>query len=73
DSDALAPVSTDTRTKPAEEPSTHAEPIADFDALFNDDPVDGQDVAPEVDSTSPPQTPAPSMTPEPISAQGFWF
>ncbi|MBK5938221.1 DUF3150 domain-containing protein [Halochromatium roseum] len=73
DSDALAPLSTETQTMPSEEPSTRAEPIADFDALFNDDPVDGQDVAPEVDSTSPSQTPAPSMTPEPISAQDFWF
>ena len=73
DSDALAPVSTDTQTKPAEEPSTRTEPIADFDALFNDDALDGQDESPEVESTNSSPAPASSTPPEPISAQDFWF
>ncbi|MBK1620241.1 hypothetical protein CKO42_17695 [Lamprobacter modestohalophilus] len=73
DSDAFAPVSNDTQTKPAEASSTRAEPIADFDALFNDDPVDGQDASQEIESTNASPALVPSTTPEPISAQDFWF
>ncbi len=73
DSDVLAPLSTETQTKPAEASSTLAEPIADFDALFNDGPVDDLDVAPAFDSTSTPRSQTASVSPEPISAQDFWF
>ncbi len=72
-SGALTPVSTDAQTKPAEEPATGAEPITDFDALFNDDAIDGQDESLEIESTNASPAPASSTPPEPISAQDFWF
>lgn len=74
DSDALTPVSTNTQANLAEEPPTCAEPIADFDAVFNVDALDARDASPEVESTrSSPAPASPSTPPEPITAQDFWF